>query len=505
MTVLNASTLGSLDPQVAVPGYDRRAVAPAIVHIGVGGFHRAHQAMYLDRLMNRGDALDWGVCGVGLLPGDRRMRDALDLQDGLYTLVVKHPDGRLEARVIGSLVAYLFAPDDPEAVIVQMAAPITRIVSLTITEGGYHQHPVTGEFRADDPAVQADLAPGAAPATVFGLVTEALARRRERGLPPFTVMSCDNVPGNGDVARRSFVAFARLRDQALGDWVEREVRFPSSMVDRITPATTEDDRELVAAAFGIEDEWPVVCEPFAQWVVEDDFGQGRPPWEAAGVQVVEDVGPYELMKLRLLNGGHQALCYLARLAGYRLAHEAAQDPLFAQFLAEYLDQEVTPTLADVPGVDLAAYKRTLLERFASPAIRDPLARLCADGSDRVPRWLAPVARSRLAAGGDVGRCALVIAAWARHAEGVDDQGEPFEVVDRLRDRLRTAAAAQSADPTAFLAQRDLFGDLVDDRRFVAAYSAALGLLRERGARAAVEALVGPVSAGARAAGGPAAP
>ena len=511
MTQLNASTLGSLHPAVAVPRYDRRAVAPAIVHIGVGGFHRAHQAMYLDRLMNQGEALDWGVCGVGVLPGDRRMKDALDRQDGLYTLVVKHPDGTLEARVIGSLVAYLLAPDDPEAVIVQMAAPVTRIVSLTITEGGYNVHPVSGEFQADEPAVQADLAPGAAPSTVFGLVTEALVRRRERGLPPFTVMSCDNIQGNGDVARASFVAYARLRDPGLGDWVEREVRFPNSMVDRITPVTTDADRELVAAAFGIEDAWPVVCEPFEQWVVEDDFGQGRPPLEDAGAQLVADVGPYELMKLRLLNGSHQALCYLGRLAGYEYAHEAAQDPLFAQFLAQYMDLEATPTLAAVPGVDLDDYKRTLIERFANQEIRDTLARLCAESSDRIPQWLVPVVRSRLAAGGDVDRCALVIASWARYAEGVDEQGEPIEVVDRLRDRLMAVAEGQHADPTAFLAQRDLFGDLVEDERFVAAYTAALVSLRERGARATLESWVGvlgdagSISAAAPAAGGPAEP
>ena len=504
-TVLNASTLGALGPGVAVPGYDRRAVAPAIVHIGVGGFHRAHQAMYLDRLMNRGEALDWGVCGVGLLPGDRHMKDVLDLQDGLYTLVLKHPDGRLEASVVGSVVAYLFAPDDPEAVIVQMAAPVTRIVSLTITEGGYPVHPVTGEFQADDPAVRADLAPGAVPSTVFGLVTEALIRRRERGLPPFTVMSCDNIQGNGEVARRAFVGFARLRDAALGDWVEREVRFPSSMVDRITPATTDADRDLVAAVFGIQDEWPVVCEPFEQWVLEDDFGQGRPPLEQVGVRLVEDVAPYELMKLRLLNGGHQALCHLGRLAGHWHAHEAAQDPLFAQFLLDYLDHEAAPTLPDVPGVDVAAYTRALLARFANAQVRDPLDRLRADASDRVPRWLGPVARSQLASGGEVRRCALVIAAWARCAEGVDEGGEPLDVVDRRRGAVMSAAAAHPQDPTAFLAQRDLFGDLVDDTRFVAAYTAALESLRERGARATVEALVGPVSAGARGPAGPTGP
>jgi mannitol 2-dehydrogenase len=494
MPRLSTEALTTLDARVEKPSYDRSAVTPGIVHFGVGGFHRAHEAMYLDRLMNDGKALDWGICGVGTLPHDARMRDVMAEQDCLYTLVVKHPDGTLEPRVIGSLVRYLFAPDDPEAVLETLADPATRIVSLTITEGGYLVHPVTGEFDASDAGIQADLVPGAVPGTVFGFITEALARRRDRGLPPFTVMSCDNIPGNGDVARRMLTAFARLRDSDLADWVEREVPFPNSMVDRITPVTTEDDRQRLAEQFGVEDQWPVVCEPFAQWALEDSFSDDRPPLEDVGVQLVPDVEPYELMKLRLLNASHQALCYLGYLAGYRYAHEVCQDELFTSFLLGYMDREATPTLEPVPGVDLDRYKHQLIERFANPEVRDTLARLCAESSDRIPKWLVPVARERLAAGGEIRHAALVIAAWARYAEGVDEQGEPIEVVDRLRDTLIERARRQSEEPLAFISDRDLFADLVDDKRFVAAYRWSLDSLHAKGARATLEALAGGASA-----------
>jgi mannitol 2-dehydrogenase len=481
--------LASLADTVPTPTYDRGRVTTGVVHFGVGGFHRAHQAMYHDGLMNAGKALDWGICGAGVMPADRRMKEALDAQDGLYTLVVKHGDGTYEPRVIGAITEYLFAPDDPEAVIEKMAAEATRIVSLTVTEGGYNIHNVTGEFDTANPDVQHDLEPGAAPKTTFGLITEALRRRRERGLVPFTIMSCDNLQGNGQLARTVFTAFARLRDPELGDWVERDVRFPNSMVDRITPVTTDADRAEVRERFGIDDRWPVVCEPYTQWVLEDSFSAGRPPYEDVGVQVVDDVEPYELMKLRLLNASHQALCYFAYLSGYRLVHEAAQDPLLRAFLVGYMDEEGTPTLAPVPGVDLDEYKHTLIERFSNPEVRDTIARLCAESSDRIPKWLLPVVRRQLERGGEITRSAAVVASWARYAEGVDEQGEPIEVVDRLKDSLVEIARRQREDPDAFIANRAVFGDLVDDERFVGAYRAALSSLHERGARATLEAIV----------------
>ena len=473
LSKLTNRNLPSLTQAVAMPAYDRRRVRTGVVHIGVGGFHRAHQAMYADRLMNAGLAMDWGICGVGVLPGDRRMRDALAAQDGLYTLVVKHPDGSLEPRVIGSIVEYLLAPDDPDAVVEKLAHPGTRIVSLSITERGYNTDPVTGSFDDGAPDIQADLRPDAVLRTTFGLVIEALARRRGRGLPPFTVLSCDNLQGNGDVARHAFAAFASLRDPELGAWVEREVPFPNSMVDRITPQTTPDDIAMLRDRFGVVDAWPVVCEPFAQWVIEDHFPAGRPPWEKVGVQLVDDVTPYEAMKLRLLNGSHQAMAYFAGLAGYQHVHDACRDPLVNGFLQGYMDHEVSPTLPAVPGMDLEDYKQTLLERFGSATVADQVARLCAQTSALIPKYVLPVARAGLASDGEVHRAAAVVASWARFAEGRDDFGRPLPLVDRHADRLRANASRLDVDPLAFIADRGLFGDLGDDEGFAVPYLRAL--------------------------------
>ncbi|MFI5718790.1 mannitol dehydrogenase family protein [Nocardia sp. NPDC051750] len=485
---LRAGTLGDLAGVVSVPTYERSGIETGIVHFGVGGFHRAHQAMYLDRLLELGEAREWGICGVGVLPSDQRMRDVLRGQDCLYTLTVNRPDGTWETRVIGSIVEYLYAPNDPEAVVEKLADAGTRIVSLTITEGGYNFSAATGEFDTHNPAIVADLAPGAVPATTFGLVVEALARRRDRGIAPFTIMSCDNIEGNGHVARATFTAFARLRDPGLAEWIDRHGAFPNSMVDRITPATSDETIAAVTQRCAIEDHWPVVTEPFTQWVLEDTFTLGRPAYEKVGVQPVADVTPYELMKLRLLNASHQALGYFGYLSGYRLVHEAAQDPMFERFLLRYMNTEATPTLRPVPGVDLDEYKRTLIERFANPTIRDTLARLCADSSDRIPKWLLPVVRSQLQTGGDISCAAAVVASWARYAEGLDEQGGPIDIVDPLRDSLMARARTQRTEPTAFLTDRAVFGDLIDEPRFVAAYLAALQSLHEHGARATVEVL-----------------
>ena len=489
MTHLDAANLAEIGARIPVPAYDRTAVRTGIVHLGVGGFHRSHQAMYVDTLLARdaqGGAGDWGITGVGLLPGDRAMQEVMADQDCLYTLVVKHPDGSAETRVIGSLVDYLFAPDDPEGVLSRLTDPATRIVSLTITEGGYHLNQATGAFDDSDPSIRSDLAGAGPPTTAFGFLSEALDRRRRAGLGPFTVLSCDNIEGNGAVARDMLAAFATRRDPELGAWITEHVAFPSSMVDRITPATTDSDRERLAGEHGVDDGWPVVCEPFVQWVVEDHFPVGRPPLEQVGVQLVEDVAPYELMKLRLLNAGHQAAAYLGYLAGHRYVHEACSDPLLTTFLLGYMEHEATPTLSPVPGVDLDDYRHGLVRRFANPAIRDTLARLCAESSDRIPKWVVPVVKLRLAAQGDVRRCALVIASWARYAEGVDESGAPIDVVDRRRDAVMARAARQRQEPLAFLEDPDLFDDLAHDPRFTEHYLAALESLHTRGARATLE-------------------
>ncbi|MBP2368104.1 mannitol dehydrogenase family protein [Pseudonocardia parietis] len=469
---------------VDVPGYDRDGVRPGIVHIGVGGFHRAHLAMYVDALLTAGEARDWGICGVGVLPSDDRMNAVLRAQNGLYTLVRKEPDGSLAPRVVGSLVDYLYAPDDPESVIERIAHPDTKIVSLTITEGGYAIDQTSGEFDPEFAGVREDLA-ARVPTGAFGLVVEGLARRKDRGTGPVTIMSCDNMQGNGDVARRVFTGVAQLRDGELGAWVAANITFPNSMVDRITPATADSDRDALAERFGLRDGWPVVCEPFTQWVLEDDFAAGRPEFERVGVQLVDDVVPYEFMKLRLLNATHQALGYLGYLAGHRYVHEVAQDPAFASFLRGYMDDEATPTLRPVPGIGLDEYKDTLLARFANPGVADTLTRINFGSSDRISIFLLPVVREQLAAGGPVDRAAAVVAGWCRYAEGTDEQGQPIEQQDRLAEEMTALARRERTEPLAFLRYRPVFADLADDERFAGAFRRALESLHSRGAAATV--------------------
>lgn len=490
------------DGRVPVPRYDRSHLVTGIVHVGVGGFHRAHQALAVDRLLTQGQAGDFAICGVGLLPQDERMADVLADQDYLYTLMLKQPDGSRDAQVVGSIVDFLLAPRDPEAVIKRMARAETRIVTLTVTEGAYNVDPTTGEFLAGDPGVQHDLAHPDAPTTVFGYVTAALARRRAAGIAPFAVLSCDNLPHNGSVARNSFVAFARLADPGLvgaglvgaglGDWIAEHVAFPSSMVDRVTPVTSEADRADLRDRFDIDDQWPVVAEPFFQWVIEDDFPSGRPAFDAAGAQLVGDVAPYEAMKLRCANCTHQALCYVGTLLGYRYGHEALEDPQILAFVRQYLSEEALPSLTPIEGVDFAAYAAQVVERFANPEIADTLARIRAFGSDRIPKWLLPVVRDNLAAGRSVRISAAICASWARYNEGVDERGEPIEIVDRIEQELARTARTQADRPTAFIEQRELFGDLVDDPRFREPYLATLQALRRDGVAAALRSIASAV-------------
>lgn len=471
---------------VTQPAYDRSDLTVGIVHFGVGNFHRSHEAMYLDALFNAGKAREWAICGVGVLPGDVRMRDALESQGMQYTLVERYPDGSAPARTIRSIAEYLFAPEDPEAVFEKLADPAVKIVSLTITEGGYNVSDETGEFDLEQPAVKADLQPGAVPTTVFGIVAEGARRRRERGVPPFTVMSCDNLQGNGHVAQGSFVAFARAKDPELGDYIDREVFFPNSMVDRITPVTGPDERAFVGAEYGVVDAWPVVSEGFVQWVLEDRFTLGRPPFEEVGVQVVDDVVPYEKMKLRLLNASHQGLAYVGYLSGHRFAHEAATDPLIAALVTRYMAEEGVPTLDPVPGVDLEAYQQSLIDRFANVYVRDTLIRLATDGSDRIPKFVLPVVRDRIAAGESVDLAAAIAASWAVFARGVDEDGEVIPMIDRQLDVVRRIAAEAGDDPERFLtAGVGVFGDLATAPAFVTAFSRAYRLIRELGAQEAL--------------------
>jgi mannitol 2-dehydrogenase len=486
---LNQSTLASLPAGIPVPAYDRGAVAHSIVHIGVGGFFRAHQAVYLDRLLHTPGNTEWGYVGVGLLASDAGIRDAMRAQDCLYTVVERSADGDVP-RVIGSVLDFLFAPDDPEAVLEKMADPATRIVALTITEGGYYVNQGTGEFDAAHPDIVRDLAHPHTPTCSFGFLAEALHRRRERGLAPFTIMSCDNLQHNGDVARAMLLAFTQLLDPGLSAWLAERGAFPNSMVDRITPATTDEHRALVRDKFNLQDAWPVVTEPFMQWVIEDNFPGGRPAWEQVGAQITADVAPYEKMKLRLLNAGHQAICYLGMLFGYEFAHEAMADADIERLFVTMMDVEVTPLLSPVAGIDLAVYKRTLVERFSNPAIRDQLSRIGTEGSARIPKFVLPSVRTQLEQGGPITLLSFTVACWFRYLAGTSELGQPMPLNDPYAAKLRQYALRGGPDATVLLSMRELFGELTDNPRFVAEVSDSLTRLYRDGARAALHHVLG---------------
>jgi mannitol-1-phosphate/altronate dehydrogenase len=472
---------GRVSTRVTLPTYDRSGLTPGIVHIGVGGFHRAHQGVFLDRLAERRISSDWGVVGVGLRSGKGR-RELLS-QDCFYTVLERGPD-RDEARVVGALLDYLHGPQDQAAVLAALASPRTRIVSLTVTGDGYGVDR-TGQLDLDDPGVAHDVAQPARPTSVLGYLTEALRLRRAAGIAPFTVLSCDNIPHNGATARNAVVSFAGLRDQGLAGWIAENVAFPASVVDRITPETTAEHRRLLSEEFGIGDRCPVVSEDYLQWVIEDEFCDGRPPLEEVGAQFVTDAAPYELNKKRLLNGSHCALGYLGYLCGYERIDEALSDPSLARYAEALMDEEVGPLLPRMLGIDLAGYKRSLLTRFANPRVGDPLQRLCRRGSTKMPAYLLPSLTEAIERGRPHEKLTLAVAAWIRYLRGTDFEGNRIEVEDEMKATLQPLA--RSEDVRSLLGVRAVFGDLGEDERFVARLEAALHGLDRRGPAAAIEA------------------
>jgi fructuronate reductase len=394
-------------------------------------------------------------------------------------------------RVVGSVRKLLVAPQDPEALLAAMTDPAVRIVSLTVTEKGYCHDPATGELDEANPDVRADLSAPTQPRSTPGFLVEALRRRRAAGVPAFTVLCCDNLPANGETVRRIVSRFAALRDAGLGAWVEGEVAFPSTMVDRIVPATTDADRAMVRERLGVTDAWPVMTEPFSQWVVEDRFGPlGRPRLEEAGAELVADVAPYELMKLRLLNGSHSTLSYLGYLAGYATVAETMADPAFERLVRGLMDEEVTPTLSVPPGADLGRYRNALIERFKNPALRHRTWQIAMDGSQKLPQRLLGTVRDRLAADAPIPRLALGVAAWMRYVTGIDEAGKPIDVRDPHAARLRKIAdeAGPVADrlAPALLSVTEIFGeDLPRDPRFAGPVTAALGKLFDQGVKRTV--------------------
>ena len=464
------ATLDGLPEGVARPAYDPATLSPGIVHVGVGNFHRAHMGVYLDRLFASGAAQDWAIVGAGVRPqSDGPMRERLKAQDWLTTVVELDPRG-LSAQVTGPMID--FAEVTPDAVIAAMADPRIRIVSLTVTEGGYFVAP-DGGFDAGHPDIRADAGEGA-PRTVFGMMLAALARRRAEGHAPFTVMSCDNLPGNGHAAEAACLGLARLRgEEGLLDGVA----FPNGMVDCITPATTPDVRDMVEERFGIDDAAPVICEPFRQWVLEDRFPQGRPPLEEVGVEFVEDVVPFELMKLRVLNAAHAAIAYPSALLGHRMVHEAVGDPDVAAWIRGVISRDAIPTLAPIEGVDFARYLDTCMERFANAEVGDTVARLCLDGSNRQPKFILPTVRDRLKAGQPVDGLALEVALWRAYCARGGAPGAPV-LEDERAEALKEAARGAPQD---FLALTDVFGDL-GETAFVDPFVAAAAMLNDKGVR-----------------------
>jgi mannitol 2-dehydrogenase len=476
---LSNQTLPLFPSTIQRPTYDRARCSPRIVHIGVGGFHRAHQAVYLDELLHLSQEDCWLECGMGILESDARMRDALGSQDYLYTVVERSAESQ-RARIIGSIIDFVLAPPSVQMAIARLADPECRIVSLTITEGGYLRDDATGKLLDKDPGVVFDLEHPSRPRTFLGVLAAALAARMQSGAPPFTLLSCDNLEGNGDTLKRSLTSFCELSDPLLRRWIEANVAFPNSMVDRITPGTTDADRLSVRERFGIDDAWPVVTEPFRQWVIEDKFTQGRPRFEEVGVEFTTDVHIFERMKMGLLNGGHLAIAFVSGLLGYQFVHEAMNDPLVAGFLTSYMDA-VTPIVEQPPGVDLEGYKATLVERFANPTIFDQVQRIASEGAAKMPKFVLSSIRKLLARGLPTEVPALVIASWIRYLGGKDDLGQPIAILDALLPELQSRIVPSSTAVEGILNMERIFGkDLPQHPAFVAQIRSAFDCLSREG-------------------------
>ena len=445
MVGLSESTLGRLPGGIRGPAYDRSGVTPGIAHLSVGNFHRAHQAVYVDRCLAMPGQEGWGILGIGIIdsPAERAKAASLTRQDGLYTLSVFPPEGTPSSEVIGSIVDYLFAPADPALVLARLSDPAIRIVSMTITEGGYNIDDKTGQFRLDAPEIVADLARPQAPATAFGFITAALQRRRDAGVAPFTVLSCDNLQNNGEVAKKAILSFAAARSQELADWIAANVAFPSCMVDRITPAVLPEDVKRLNALTGVADEAPVFAEDFIQWVVEDHFPAGRPQLEEVGVQFTGDVKPYEQIKLRMLNSSHLMLSYPGQVGGYRFVHEAMADERILGLLRTFLDKDVIPLLSAPEDMPLERYRDIVLARFANPAINDQNARLTSDSTSKIPVFLSETIRQCLDQGRDHRRLAFLMAGYVHYLGGVDDKGQRYQPIE---PKLEEADRALVSDP-----------------------------------------------------------
>lgn len=483
---LNQKSLSSLPKAVSRPSYDRSKVKAGILHVGIGGFHRAHQAFYTDTLLENDQAAGWGICGVALLERDQRIYDTLHQQDGLYTLMVRQPDGSLSASVIGAIVEYYFAPENPQRVIEKMASDAIKIITLTITEGGYNFDAATGEFKMNEPDIQWDLTHEDTPKTVFGYLTQALKRRKARNLP-LTIQSCDNIQQNGDIAKKMLLDYVAEADPDLIPWIRDQVTFPNSMVDRITPITTPEDIAVLEQTYGIRDKWPVVSEFFYQWVIEDDFIAGRPAWNEAGAQFVPDVHPYEKMKIGIVNGGHSLIGLTGYLAGYGSIDETVHDPLFAEFLKQYMDLEVIPVLDEIAGVDLQEYRSTVIRRFGNPFIKDTVGRIIQESSAKIPKFILPTISENIRNGGPIRRSVTVVACWYRYLELAVIEDRFGGVEDAMKEPLlEQVERSLQSSPLHFLQFESIFGSLCGVERFQNTFLQIIQRIRRDGIRQTIQ-------------------
>ena len=481
-TRLANAALDSLPQGVSAPGHDHAALTAGILHVGMGNFHRAHQAVYVDEAIAKCGATDWGILGSGVMPADAQMRADLEAQDFLYSVTQEDAE-TAQTRVVGSMTGFLPVEKGHAPIRQALADPAIRIVSMTLTEGGYFIDSATGRFGEDHPSIRADIARPDRPETIFGALVAALRDRRAAGQSPFTVMCCDNLPHNGVVTRNAVLGVARAQDEALADWIADNVAFPNGMVDRITPATTPERRDALAARTGVQDARPVFCEPFRQWVLEDNFPQGRPPLEEVGVQFVPDVAPYEAMKIRILNGGHALLAYPAGLMGIQSVDEAMEHPLVVGFLDKVEREEIIPAVPPVPDTSLDDYYDLIRERFANPKVGDAVRRICFDGSNKQAKFILNTAADNLVAGRSIAGTALQNALWCRYCVGEIEGGAPIEPNDPIWDRLTERARAAREDPQAWLGMAEIYGATGTNAEFAGAFTDWLNALWRDGTAA----------------------
>lgn len=439
-----------------------------IMHFGVGGFHRAHEAVYTEDAMLKSKDYNWGIVGIELMPSGELMNQVMKKQDCLYTLMTRPPVGKPNFRVISSIHNYIYKYDPNNSVdkISQaFANKDIKIISLTITEGGYNINPSSGEFNLEDKLIKEDIVCFDKPKTIFGHLAKGIKLRKNSIDKGLTFLSCDNIEHNGDITKKMFLTFLDHADKELKKWVEEQCSFPNSMVDRITPKTTEEDRKTLSELASIDDLWPVTSESFCQWIIEDKFVAGRPQWELAGAQFVNDVAPYEKMKLRLLNASHQALSYFGSLIGYKYVHEAALNPIIRDFIRYYMKNEVVDTLDPVPGIDLNEYQHSILERFSNPNIKDTLSRNCAYTSDRIPTFNVPSMVEQANQADKLHASAMILASWAIYALGKDEQGNNIEIIDNRKAEVSSAAQEAVNRPQSFLEIEDLFSSLGSNIEF----------------------------------------